>query len=72
MTTVRQLKPRGKITQRVTRGRLIEENQTTGDVESVSEREAEQTFHSMPPRSRSSNPTPQRRSLRRFPVRNAS
>lgn len=38
---MKQLKPRDKITQRMTRDGLIEENQTTGDVESVSEREAE-------------------------------
>lgn len=41
MTIIKQLKPRDKITQRMTRDGLIEENQTTGDVESVSEREAE-------------------------------
>ena len=47
---MKQLKPRDKITQRMTRDGLIEENQTTGDMESVSEREAETDLsqHSAP------------------------
>ena len=46
---MKQLKPRDKITQRITRDGLIEENQTTGDVESVSEREAEQNLSPQQP-----------------------
>ncbi len=46
---MKQLKPRDKITQRMTRDGLIEENQTTGDVESVSEREAEQNLSPQQP-----------------------
>ena len=46
---MKQLKPRDKITQRMTRDGLTLENQTTGDVESVSEREAEQNLSPQQP-----------------------
>ena len=38
------LKPRDKITQRMTRDGLVRENQTTGEVQSVSGRDAEQNL----------------------------
>lgn len=38
------LKPRDKITQHMTRDGLVRENQTTGEVQSVSGRDAEQNF----------------------------
>lgn len=41
---MKQLKPRDKITQHMTRDGLVEENQNTGNAESVSERDAEQSL----------------------------
>lgn len=38
------LKPRDKITQHMTRDGLVRENQTTGEVQSVSGRDAEQNL----------------------------
>lgn len=46
---MKELKLRDKLTQRMTRDGLIEENQTTGEVESVSEREAEQNLSPQQP-----------------------
>lgn len=46
---IKQLKPRDKVTQRMTHNGLIEENQTTGNVESVSERDAEQNLSPQQP-----------------------
>lgn len=49
MSDIKQLKPRDKVTQRMSRDGLIEENQTTGNVESVSERDAEQNLSPQQP-----------------------
>lgn len=46
---MKELKPRDKVTQRMTRDGLMEENQTTGEAESVTERSAEQNFSPQPP-----------------------
>lgn len=46
---MKRLNPRDKITQRMTRDGLIEENQATGDAESVSERDAEQDLSPQQP-----------------------
>ena len=42
--TIKQLKPRDKVTQRMTRDGVVLENQTTGEEINISDREAEQDF----------------------------
>lgn len=41
----KHLKPRDKVTQRMTRDGVVLENQTTGEEINISDREAEQDFH---------------------------
>lgn len=50
---MKELKPRNKITQQMTRDGLTEENQTTGKTESVSEREAQQNLSPAQPQPQS-------------------
>ena len=38
------LKPRDKITQHITRDGLVQENQSTGEVQNISERGTERSF----------------------------
>ena len=41
---MKELKPRDKVTQRMTRDGLVQDNQTTGETQSVSGRDAEQNL----------------------------
>lgn len=41
---MKELKPRDKVTQRMTRDGLVQDNQTTGESQSVSGRDAEQNL----------------------------
>ena len=49
---MKPLKPRDKVTQRMTRDGLTLDNQTTGESVNVSSREAEQEYTAVPPPSR--------------------